>query len=847
MTIGTGVDDSTAITVNDGANSLLTFNAGITVNLKGNIVKTEKSKVVGICTAGNPITINAKISISGTMPATNSAGLFVCNWTSVAVGNWNYYFDFEGVNGTNFVFTSDAGKTIATMFYGNRTAGNFTNYVILKYISDTCPIKHTDFFRDEGGLRTNLNYIDTNNFTVKPDYFWRKNYNTNAGYIFTWSNLNIYANISVLTLAPNTSGSLPPITLSPFVGSTFTNCKFMNNNSTNYTILFGGITGVYGFGLATTSNPTFTNCSLINLGTRGCYYESGGSGLANPTAYGDTFDWFTIYFINCSFVSNTISTTKIFNVIRTSPLKYFLKDCNGITSSDILQVSSGSNNGVGFVRLLKKIQPTIKDSSSVNLSGVDILAITGYQDATTLLPYDSCGDSTLASGKPNDMYLGIGQTKYSDGTWTTWVDSGGKAQIEIAKTGYNQYSRDLAIWTDLGTPYENDLTSFGKTQFFGATTWNAGIKSASLGNYEVESYTDGLLVFSSGLFNASRYNDNFTYPDADAVTWKWIQGRKYGDGTLVAETGTASGDINTTTPGAMRGSALYSGGTTGLFARTINLKMSAAGTLDIICRINGSVSDSTDAIGIGVWQDATHYVWVGRRNNAGASNICHAQCNGGAESRALVASADNHIWVRILRNSSNIFFTYYSLDESIIPPTSWTNITNTGGYWGGNYYTSVFCYDSAATGSAVTADFYNFYVSDGTIVAGEVSYKSTGNWTSASQSAITDGLINSITFNGYFDTNNYIDKVEILKASDDTVLSTCTTNITSDNTSLLTGDFDNGLSVCTVPWKIKIYMVGTDTTTPKLGNIIVDKDEPIYLRLASEGAGGQVWGIQVLQ
>jgi hypothetical protein len=87
--------------------------------------------------------------------------------------------------------------------------------------------------------------------------------------------------------------------------------------------------------------------------------------------------------------------------------------------------------------------------------------------------------------------------------------------------------------TESGTTTINNTYDYCQTEFITLGTgtglyvdttaeWDAGIKSNSSGNYEVETNTDNLNISDSWLGLGNAYSDRFTFPDADANTWKWF-------------------------------------------------------------------------------------------------------------------------------------------------------------------------------------------------------------------------------------------------------------------------------------------------------------------------------------
>ena len=120
-------------------------------------------------------------------------------------------------------------------------------------------------------------------------------------------------------------------------------------------------------------------------------------------------------------------------------------------------------------------------------------------------------------------------------------------------------------------------------------------------------------------------------------------------------------------------------------------------------------------------------------------------------------------------------------------------------------------------------------------------YVASGNWASATQTMTSGSKLNDITItHSGLDASNYIDTIEILDASDDSVISTSTTNIiTGASTTLTSSDFDNGFDgTLSTDFKVKIYLVGDNTTTP----IITQIDGTYVVGTSYVRFDSQVWG-----
>ena len=115
-------------------------------------------------------------------------------------------------------------------------------------------------------------------------------------------------------------------------------------------------------------------------------------------------------------------------------------------------------------------------------------------------------------------------------------------------------------------------------------------------------------------------------------------------------------------------------------------------------------------------------------------------------------------------------------------------------------------------------------------------FYTTANWRSESQTMTAGYKLNDITItHSGLDGTEYIDKIEILDASDNSVICTRTTNITSGaSTNLVSSDFDGTgfTGTADTNFKVKIYLVSDGTATP-----VITQVEGDYVATATGESG----------
>jgi peptide methionine sulfoxide reductase MsrB len=94
-------------------------------------------------------------------------------------------------------------------------------------------------------------------------------------------------------------------------------------------------------------------------------------------------------------------------------------------------------------------------------------------------------------------------------------------------------------------------------------------------------------------------------------------------------------------------------------------------------------------------------------------------------------------------------------------------------------------------------------------------YRSSGTWTSDTQTITAGNQLANMTLNITADANNYIDKIEILKASDSSVLYTNNTDLKTSGLHTM-----HDTSAVTENFKVKVYLAGNGDGTPVINDII---------------------------
>ena len=351
--------------------------------------------------------------------------------------------------------------------------------------------------------------------------------------------------------------------------------------------------------------------------------------------------------------------------------------------------------------------------------------------------------------------------------------------------------------------------------------FDGGTKSNSSGNFEVETISDNLTITANQIELGNKFSDTFTFADTDADTWKWenikldygtssefyvnisdgklnmridvVVFDEYGDNNIVLKDVMLTGDFDVQVDyldwDNANGSAFYDGL---VFSDSKNWEGSMAFG---VYRYHDVIAEDNDG-----YMGAS---WTGTTTN--------------------IATADTSGKMRVTRIGTQ--WTYYYWDNVGL---DWVQIQQDAVDYDGDVYVYLYATNYAITvPSYAQINYDNFKINSGTLVndgvGSGIPYRTTGSWESESLTP-TDTLSNiKIDYSGV-DAENYIDKVEIIKTSNDSVISTYGTNITSGSTiSLIAENFDNGFDVTKgIGIKIKVYLIGDETTSPIITEILAN-------------------------
>jgi len=226
-----------------------------------------------------------------------------------------------------------------------------------------------------------------------------------------------------------------------------------------------------------------------------------------------------------------------------------------------------------------------------------------------------------------------------------------------------------------------------------------------------------------------------------------------------------------------------------------------------------------------IYWDRDNWVNVGIVNDSGTLKYGYNYNVASTTTYAYSGSltTETWYWVKIVLTATT-FTIYTSTDGS-----SWNTLlgaTARPGSWTGTPDPVIFGKGYSDLPTYVGNHFNSSYATPGnygTWREGDIvvlPYKSTGDWRSASITMGAGRKLTSVTLTVSGGTaSRKLTKVEILRASDNAVLSTYTGSITSTVT-LLTGDFDMGFDpTLSTNFKVKVYFASDGTDTILLDSI----------------------------
>lgn len=402
--------------------------------------------------------------------------------------------------------------------------------------------------------------------------------------------------------------------------------------------------------------------------------------------------------------------------------------------------------------------------------------------------------------------MGDGVTITADGTHVTGF-SVTNCSSGPNRTGIQISANDVSIYNNtiidnyrgivIGLP-SNITETIDTTEDF-----DAGVKSNSSENYDVETRSDNPAIQNETLALGNRFGDSFTFPSSDATTWKW------GNANPAAMTLATVRDEEIVS-GALH---LYAKNT-GIRGGTVrNLNSTLAGNFDVRVHawgLNAAEVAQNEYIGLQLWQNANNIAVITLGYDT--SNYIQAQTTiNGVNTPWMLHTADVNLQFRIVRDGTYLSI-YYKADGTadITSNTGWTlAIQSLVGTATGSMWPLLQVFTSQFANSEIHGYYDNFYLKQGTISSG---YRTVGTWTSAPQSLPSYYALNSTTVSyTHASSQNYIDRIDWLVNG--TVKASYDANIVSGSSltireSDLTGGSYSGISGA---YNIRLYLVGNGT------------------------------------
>ena len=379
----------------------------------------------------------------------------------------------------------------------------------------------------------------------------------------------------------------------------------------------------------------------------------------------------------------------------------------------------------------------------------------------------------------------------------------------ISKGAANHYvltsdANGNGVWAD---PYTTGTTTWTTT-----TDFDGGTKSASSGNYEVETATDNGGITANELVLGNMKGDMFNYADADGLTWKWehLATPYWG---LWSNFGTT--DIDTTISDTYYTSCTRSGTSGG---KAVNVKTQVTGDFDVRVTLNQTANTASDnRVGMLFLVDSTAGSWDGVelwKQEGTTDRIWARSYVANSQTNNSYSTTDKTISLRIVRSGSTVTC-YYDLAGG----DSWTLLHTKTGFStaaGDLHMLNVV----HGTNGTSTCEFSNFKFNSVAFDSG--AYRASGSWLSDAYTypAVTykhaDAV--SITLDNASATE-YVDKVELIDAADGTtVLATSTDNIITDGANIV-ANWDTDLWTISENLQVKVYLAGTGTDSVQIEGI----------------------------
>lgn len=343
--------------------------------------------------------------------------------------------------------------------------------------------------------------------------------------------------------------------------------------------------------------------------------------------------------------------------------------------------------------------------------------------------------------------------------------------------------------------------------FSSTADFDAGTKSSASGNYQVETLTDNLQIASGSLELSSLKSDTFSFADADAVTSKWANDIGGGAGscsTVTIASGVAT--LASVNAGSAKDCTLVTQSTiSGNWdVRVKMIQQTGTFKTGTFCMI--TTKECTTTVDR-AYSGSANGVFI--RHLIGTLSVWSVASGAPTQQGIDVALTAGTIWLRLTR-SSTTYTAYHSGDGS-----SWTqDVQFTDAGPSGTRYGGFGMFRNGDAYGSVSDDFDDWNVVAGTVDSG--GYGSSGSWTSASQSVITDAFRGiTVDYSGAT-ANLYITSAYLVDSTNHYFF--------IDNTDLTSGSSHT----YTVPnptnthtWKVGFNLTGNGAGTVNVADISV--------------------------
>lgn len=342
--------------------------------------------------------------------------------------------------------------------------------------------------------------------------------------------------------------------------------------------------------------------------------------------------------------------------------------------------------------------------------------------------------------------------------------------------------------------------SFSTSTFTSTADYDAGVKAPTTDeNLGVESNTDNLGIATGAFELGSLKGDAFNTVSADANTAKWdlFSSGACETSILSIGGGVLNEDVECLTGGSR---AVYGSAT-------------ITGDWDVSVKLDKTVdTGTTNQWRFGLFSASNSFC-----GGIGEDGVLNAIVDGNIQAYTCIntvflqvgtntAVPSDPVWLRMTR-ATNTFTWFYSTDGVIYTQDEQTTSASIPNPL--IPYIDVYA-DSA--GEPTGADWDDYRVNTGTVGAG--GFRTTGSWTSASQTSTGSSATVTITYSGASATN-YIDYMALYEG---------VTQLAIDNTDRTSGTSASTTFIVTVPtgWSVRIGLAGGGGGTPTMEQVVVE-------------------------